>query len=343
VNQQLKSHPPNTVIKYIKENNIIDCIYDFEIKYIDEYSLLVLIKRFIFCGNIYFINVQDPKKSIIFPIKESFNIRDSCIFNSESIHALCLITDSQLFFYNFKTKVLNHEELNNNQSPLKIKSDDISNRLFVFYQNMIKVFQIYIESNEGRIKVNFIKTFDTMGDYKNIIKSNFNYPYGLFIYEKPILRIAEFTSNEEDNNIMITDFQKICDILNYSSFDKIKSINIEKNKTILAIFYLSNIFLFLLEKIDNENRLSIIKVIEKAHETFISKHKKIKYDNKFYLVTYDNNQIIKFWNLKTFKNVYTINSNSKIKNFYFSEKNKSLIVIDEDSLIKIWQLENELK
>jgi WD40 repeat protein len=329
------------IIKYLEENNIIENMDDFEIKYIDEYSLLFLIKR-LYSKNIYFINIQDPKKSIILPIKESFNVRDSCIIMSENIHALCFLTYSQFIFYNFKTKLLNHEELNNNQIPLKIKSDDISNRLFVFYQNMTKVFQINTESNEGRIKVNFIKTFDTMGDYKNILKSNFNYPYGLFIYEKPILRIAEFTSNEEDNNIMITEMPKNYDYL-FSSSDIIKSINIEKNKTILAIFYLSNIFLFLLEKIDNENRFSIIKVLKKAHEGVISKLKKIKYDNKFYIVTCDNDQIIKFWNLKTFKNVYTINTNSKIKNFYFSEKNKSLIVIDEDSLIKIWQLENELK
>lgn len=351
----MKSIPPKTQINYLSDKIAKDgiLISDSFVKYVDEYSLLIVTQR-INPEKIYLINTQDKNKCSVFPIDQLFNILDCCIIMSETIHALCFLTNSKFIFYDLKTKVVNYEDINNYQKPLKIKWDRFNSRLFVFYQNVIKIYLLKYDSNAtdptsgSKIKVTFFKTFDSMGDNDNIIKSNFSYPYGIFVYEQPILTVSEFRSDEKQNILITTKIPKnfnsqfLCgtddsQFLN-STDKKIKCIDIEINKTILAISLKSNIYFYLIEKEEDDHKFSILKVIEKAHIGDISNLKKFKLEKNIYIATSDGDELIKFWNLNTFENDYTINTNSKIENFYFSEKNKSLIVVDDNFLIKTWQI-----
>jgi hypothetical protein len=321
---------------------------NFYIKYIDEFSSLILVKL-INPDKIYRINIQEPKDSYSVTVKEYYHILGSCILKSNSYHFICFLTNSKFIFFNIKNLSLSYEELNHNYNhqPIKIKSDNICNRIFVFYEKMIKVFQVETISNQGKVtvKVNFYKNFDMMGDNKNILKSNFNYPYGLLIFENPILRVSEFTSSEEvdnTNNIILREIPK--NFRHYFlSYSCTICINTEEKKSIYALSYLSNILFFSLEKDSEKNKFTILKLLENAHTEKIVKLKKLKInDDNFYLLSYDESVKIKFWSMKNFKNIHTINTDAEIKNLYFSEKRKSLILLDQDSLIKIWQLEDEL-
>ncbi len=289
------------------KNSQFDCIESKNYKFLQDFQSLVFSNN---STEFKQLDIYNIKRDMFLKFPSTNTIDYDDWFYIKQYKLVVLISKNTFYFYNVNDgSLVSEKKLLIDTKNKKLIYNNKLNKMILISEDIIKVFNFYFKNKNVDIKL--YQTIEVNYSYGYYLKA-YNY---FFTYKNSTLQLI----NLEDGKISCSKDMSLQIPNEYTFLKKFNSAYL-KEYNLLAILFNDKLVFF------DCSTLEIRKILEGVS----GRIKKVIFNGISYLITYDDNYVMRIWEVFNFTCMNAFKTSNKILSVEFSRENQEVLIIQND-------------